>query len=175
MKKLFMTTAIIALTMTPLAAQAGKQGHDHDASKYSEHVQTKDIVSIALADENFSTLVAALKAAGLVEALQGDGPLTVFAPTNEAFEKLPEGTVENLLKPENKEKLQKILKYHVVASAVPSSAAAGNKVQLDTLAGVKADVDGRSGVKIGSANVTQADIQASNGIIHVIDAVLIPN
>lgn len=175
MKKLLLTAAMITLGATPMAAHAGNYAKDKsEKAAHAVKAEMVDIVSIAVANENFTTLVAALKAADLVEALQGDGPFTVFAPTNDAFAKLPEGTVEDLLKPENKEKLQTILKYHVVAAKVPSSAAIGNKVQLDTLAGVKVDVDGTDGVKVGNATVTTADIKGSNGIIHVIDTVLIP-
>ncbi|WP_370545333.1 fasciclin domain-containing protein [Glaciecola sp. MH2013] len=138
------------------------------------HGKKKDIVDVAAANSDFTTLVAAVKAAGLVDALKGDGPLTVFAPTNAAFAKLPAGTVESLLKPENKDKLVSILTYHVVAGKVM----AADVVKLSsatTLQGsdVKVTVaDG--GVKINDANVTATDIKASNGVIHVIDTVILP-
>jgi uncharacterized surface protein with fasciclin (FAS1) repeats len=178
MKKLLLSAAACAVIFGSLsAATAGDYTSGDHAKPPMETASdnaVENIVSIALADESFSTLVAALKAGDLVGALQGDGPFTVFAPTNDAFAALPEGTLDDLLKPENKEKLQEILKYHVIAADVPSSAAAGQQVQLDTLAGAKLDVDGSDGVKVGDATVIKADIGASNGIIHVIDKVLIP-
>lgn len=133
-----------------------------------------DIVDTAVAAKSFNTLVAAAKAGGLVEALKGDGPLTVFAPTDDAFAKLPEGTVESLLKPENKEKLVEILKYHVVKGKVM----AADVVTLDsadTLAGKKVTIKaGDDGVMINKSKVVKADIVCDNGVIHVIDAVLLP-
>jgi uncharacterized surface protein with fasciclin (FAS1) repeats len=179
MKHFMLLAAVAAIGLTPVAAYAGnhssnKKGDHNMQTAQAEQVVQQDIVDIALADDNFSTLVAALQAADLVSALKGDGPFTVFAPTNDAFAKLPEGTVENLLMPENKAKLAKILTYHVVPGSVPSSAAAGKKVELDTLAGIKANVDGTNGVNIAGANVVSADIEASNGIIHVIDNVMLP-
>jgi len=133
-----------------------------------------DIVDIAAADDQFSTLVAAVTAAGLVDTLKGDGPFTVFAPTNAAFEALPAGTVEDLLKPENKDKLIAILTYHVVPGAVTSDQLAGQRMDVATVQGQTVHVDGRSGVKVNSSKVTTADIIASNGVIHVIDSVLLP-
>lgn len=133
-----------------------------------------DIVDIAAGDDQFSTLVAAVTAAGLVDTLKGDGPFTVFAPTNAAFEALPAGTVEDLLKPENKDKLIAVLTYHVVAGAVTSDQLAGQRMDVATVQGQTVHVDGRSGVKVNSSNVTTADIIASNGVIHVIDKVLLP-
>lgn len=136
--------------------------------------EAKDIVAIAAADSQFSTLVAAVQAAGLVETLQGDGPFTVFAPTNDAFAALPEGTVENLLKPENKAALQAVLTYHVLADKVPSSAIAGKQLSVATVQGEQVAIDASSGVVVGGANVVVADIEAKNGIIHVIDKVILP-
>ena len=134
----------------------------------------KDIVDTAVAAGSFKTLVAAAKAAGLAGALKSDGPLTVFAPTDEAFAKLPEGTVENLLKPENKDQLVAILKYHVVAGKVTAS----DVVKLDeakTLGGKMVSISASdAGVKINESKVIKADIHTSNGVIHVIDSVLIP-
>ncbi len=138
--------------------------------------QAKDIVGTAAGNESFSTLVAAVKAAGLVETLQGDGPFTVFAPTNEAFAKLPEGTVEELLKPENKETLVKILTFHVV----PGKVMASQVVTLDgkmveTAAKIKAPIKVSNGtVMVGKAKVIKTDIECTNGVIHVIDTVLLP-
>ncbi|MGL4238983.1 fasciclin domain-containing protein [Tabrizicola sp.] len=133
-----------------------------------------DIVDIASSNDDFSTLVAALSAADLVETLQGDGPFTVFAPTNAAFEALPAGTVENLLKPENKDQLVKILTYHVVPGNVTSDQLAGQRLDVATVQGQTVHIDGRSGVKVNKSRVTTADIAASNGVIHVIDMVLLP-
>ena len=132
------------------------------------------IVDIALKGKQFSTLVAALKAADLVDTLAGDGPFTVFAPTNAAFAKLPKGTVATLLKPENKEKLKQILTYHVVSGAVPSSKLK-NGQKVVTLEGASISVKIRRGqVKVNNAAVTTANIKASNGIIHIIDRVIMP-
>jgi uncharacterized surface protein with fasciclin (FAS1) repeats len=132
-----------------------------------------DLVDTAAAG-HFNTLVAAVKAAGLVDTLKGPGPFTVFAPTDEAFAKLPPGTVENLLKPENKERLQRILTYHVVAGQVTAK----DVVKLDsakTLEGGSLTIHaGEGGVMVGNAHVTKTDIAASNGVIHVIDQVLLP-
>jgi uncharacterized surface protein with fasciclin (FAS1) repeats len=137
--------------------------------------ETKDIVDVAAGNGSFNTLVTAIKAADLVDTLKGKGPFTVFAPTDEAFAKLPEGTVEDLLKPENKEKLVAILTYHVVPSKVMSSDIAGKKTMAKTVEGDELTVDATSGVKVDEATVTTADVGASNGVIHVIDTVLMPN
>lgn len=134
---------------------------------------TQSVVEIAVGNEDFSTLVAAVKAAGLVEALSGEGPFTIFAPTNAAFEALPDGTVETLLKPENKEKLQAILKYHVVAGKVMAADVTAGEVP--TLNSAKATITVKDGkVKIDKANVIKTDIVGTNGVIHVIDAVILP-
>ncbi len=135
--------------------------------------QQKDIVDTAVSAGDFTTLVAAAKAAGLVEALKGDGPLTVFAPTDKAFAKLPKGTVEDLLKPENKEKLATILKYHVVEGKVMAKDVV-KLTEAETLAGQAVHIDAAQGVKINNATVIKADIMTSNGVIHVIDTVLLP-
>ena len=132
-----------------------------------------DIVDTAIAAGSFKTLAAALQAAGLVETLKGEGPFTVFAPTDDAFAKLPAGTVETLLKPENKAKLAAILTYHVV----PGKVMAADVVKLksaDTVLGKSLAIDAANGVKINGANVVKADIVCGNGVIHVIDAVLLP-
>jgi uncharacterized surface protein with fasciclin (FAS1) repeats len=133
-----------------------------------------DIVDIASSNPDFSTLVAAVSAAGLVDTLKGDGPFTVFAPTNAAFAALPAGTVESLLKPENKDKLIAILTYHVVPGAVTSDQLAGKRMDVATVNGQTVHIDGRKGVKVNKSTVTTADIKASNGVIHVIDKVLLP-
>ena len=134
----------------------------------------KDIVGIAAASENFSTLVAAVKAAGLVETLQGDGPFTVFAPTNAAFAKLPAVTLADLLKPENKAKLQAILTYHVVAGKVLAKDVVGLK-SAKTVQGTTVDISVKGDVvMLDNAKVTATDIVGLNGVVHVIDTVLMP-
>ncbi|GGH23427.1 Uncaracterized surface protein containing fasciclin (FAS1) repeats [Cribrihabitans marinus] len=134
----------------------------------------KDIVDTAVGAGDFNTLVAAVQAAGLVETLKGEGPFTVFAPTDAAFAALPEGTVETLLKPENKDQLVQVLTYHVVPAKVMSGDIAGKKAKVLTVQGDRLDVNARNGVKVNNAKVTSADIEASNGVIHVIDTVLLP-
>jgi len=133
-----------------------------------------DIVDTAVEAGQFQTLAAALGAAGLVETLKGEGPFTVFAPTDDAFAKLPEGTVENLLKPENKDKLISILTYHVVPGKVMSADIAGKELEAETVQGGRLSIDAMNGVMVNEANVVSADIEASNGVIHVIDSVIIP-
>ncbi len=136
--------------------------------------QDSDIVSLAVENDNLTTLVAAIKAAGLVETLQGDGPFTVFAPTNEAFAALPEGTLESLLKPENKDQLVAILTYHVVGAEVQSADLKDGQ-NAATVNGANVTVDkSKKGVKINDASVIAADVQASNGVVHVIDKVILP-
>jgi len=157
MHKLFSALAFLALATPAFAAD-------------------KDIVDTAVSAGDFKTLVAAVKAAGLVDTLKGEGPFTVLAPTDEAFAKLPEGTVESLLKPENKAKLVAILTYHVI----PSKAMAADVVKLDgktvkSVQGgvIKVSVDGET-VKVNNAKVIKTDILCSNGVIHVIDTVIMP-
>ncbi len=134
-----------------------------------------DIVEIAASAGSFNTLVAAVKAAGLVETLQGEGPFTLFAPTDEAFAKLPAGTVEDLLKPENKEKLQAILTYHVVPGRVMAEDVAGLS-SATTVQGQSLRVSIENGTPmVDNAKIIQTDIDASNGVIHVIDSVVIPS
>jgi transforming growth factor-beta-induced protein len=135
----------------------------------------KDIVTTAVEAGSFQTLAAALKAAGLVETLKGKGPFTVFAPTDEAFAKLPEGTVESLLKPENKKQLVSVLTYHVVSGKVPASQVVKLKAAV-TVNGQRVDIKTTDGhVQVDQANVVKTDIHCSNGIIHVIDAVILPS
>ena len=135
--------------------------------------EEKNIVKVAAGAGQFNTLVAAVKAGGLVETLSGPGPFTVFAPTDEAFAKLPKGTVDNLLKPENKEKLVAILTYHVVPGKI--MAADVSTGEAKTVNGKELPIKVSSGkVKAGSANVVKTDIAASNGVIHVVDEVLMP-
>ena len=148
--------AAIALTL-PMQARAGS-----------------DIVDTAVSAGSFTTLVAAVQAAGLVDTLKGDGPFTVFAPTDEAFAALPEGTVESLLLPENKDQLVSILTYHVVPAKVMSGDIAGKRAKVLTVQGDRLSVNAKNGVKVNGAKVVQADIEASNGVIHVIDEVILP-
>jgi uncharacterized surface protein with fasciclin (FAS1) repeats len=134
-----------------------------------------DIVDTAARAGSFNTLVAAVKAAGLAETLKGEGPFTVFAPTDEAFAKLPEGTVEKLLMPENKAQLVTILTYHVVPGKTMSSDIAGKKLEVATVEGEQLSIDASDGaVMVDNAKVVQADVEADNGVIHVIDTVMMP-
>lgn len=133
-----------------------------------------DIVDTAVSAGSFKTLVAAVEAAGLVDTLKGEGPFTVFAPTDDAFAKLPAGTVEDLLKPENKDQLVAVLTYHVVPGKIMSGDIAGKTSNVKTVQGSELSVDATDGVKVDEASVVTADIEASNGVIHVIDAVVLP-
>jgi len=164
MLKKFITTlsiVIASFTFTSVAQAA-------------HHGMHKDIVDVASENGSFTTLVAAVKAAGLVDTLKGKGPFTVFAPTDEAFAKLPEGTVEMLLKPENKDKLVAVLTYHVV----PGKVTASDVMKIDSAKTVQGEsvmvkvVDGK--VMINDAQVVTADVEASNGVIHAVDTVLMP-
>ena len=158
------------LAVTALAATVGFLGVAHADTKPAG----KDIVAVASGAGSFNTLVAAVKAAGLVETLQGTGPFTVFAPTDEAFAKLPKGTVEDLLKPENKEKLVAILTYHVVSGKV--MAADVKTMKAKTVNGQSLDVKVTDGaVTVDNAKVVKTDVAASNGVIHVIDTVVMPD
>ena len=133
-----------------------------------------DIVDTAVSAGSFNTLVAAVEAAGLVETLKGEGPFTVFAPTDEAFAALPYGTLQDLLKPENKEQLVAILTYHVVPGKVMSSDVGGKQMGVATVEGSEVRVNGMSGVTVNGANVIQANIETDNGVIHVIAQVILP-
>jgi len=165
-KNIARTFAFLQLAL--LAAVASADSHDAGDMK-------KDIVDTAVAAGSFNTLAAALEAAGLIDTLKGDGPFTVFAPTDDAFAKLPEGTVEDLLKPENKDKLTAILTYHVVSGKVM----AADVVKLDAATTVQgSDVTIKAsdmGVMVDGANVVTTDIETSNGVIHVIDSVILPS
>lgn len=158
-----LTVATLALVATALPL----------VHAYEKPAAPGDIVAVASGAGSFNTLVAAVKAAGLVETLQGAGPFTVFAPTDEAFAKLPKGTVEDLLKPENKAKLVAILTYHVVPGKV--TAADVKTMKAKTVNGKELNLrvaDGK--VSVDNATVVKADVMAKNGVIHVIDAVLLP-
>ena len=163
MKYAFANMAIVAATAIGLAV-----------SSVSVRAADKDIVDTAVGAGQFETLAAALGAAGLVDTLKGKGPFTVFAPTDEAFAKLPAGTVENLLKPENKDQLTAILTYHVV----PGNVMAADVVKLseaETVNGKKVNIKTEGDtVMINGAKVVSADVAASNGVIHVIDSVILP-
>ncbi|OIQ27438.1 MAG: Nex18 symbiotically induced protein [Alphaproteobacteria bacterium MedPE-SWcel] len=158
---MFRTFAFSALAGLALTSTAIAGGH------------SKDIVDIAAGNDDFATLVAAVTAADLVDTLKGDGPFTVFAPTDAAFAALPEGTVDNLLKPENKDQLAAILSYHVVPGKV-SSTDLVDGMKAATVEGSAITVSLTGGVMIDDANVIQADIEAENGVIHVIDKVILP-
>ena len=157
LRKTLMTTAIA--TMLAVPAMAGDM--------------KKDIVDTAVEAGTFQTLVAAVEAAGLVDTLKGDGPFTVFAPTDEAFAALPEGTVEELLKPENIDQLTAILTYHVVPGKVMSTDLTDD-MEAATVQGATVTIDLDNGVMVEQANVVAADIETSNGVIHVIDQVILP-
>jgi len=164
MFKKYITVASITLASFAFMPLAHADGHG----------MKKDIVDVAVANGSFTTLVAAVQAAGLVDTLKSAGPFTVFAPTDAAFAKLPEGTVEMLLKPENKDKLSAILTYHVVSGNVM----AADAMKLDSAATVQGQTLSIStsygNVMINDAKVVTADVQAKNGVIHVIDTVLMP-
>lgn len=133
-----------------------------------------DIVDTAIAAGQFNTLVAAVQAAGLVDTLKSEGPFTVFAPTDEAFAKLPAGTVESLLLPENRDTLVAVLTYHVVPGKIMSADIAGATTEVATVQGGMLSVNATYGVKINDATVVTADIETDNGVIHVIDTVVLP-
>lgn len=162
MKTLFKSTLVLAMIFATAAFSFTAPEMDRSDSE-------DDIIQVAVKAGSFKTLATALKAAGLIETLKGDGPFTVFAPTDEAFAKLPAGTVETLLKPENKDQLVAVLTYHVVAGKIMSSDLLSTTSAM-TVNGQKAAI----GLRIGDANVIKADVGASNGVIHVIDTVLLP-
>lgn len=182
--KIFLT-ALAAITLTLSAATILAQT-DPDVGGAAMY-PAKNIVENAINSKDHTTLVAAVKAAGLVDTLEGPGPFTVFAPTNEAFAKLPAGTVDTLLKPENKDQLVKVLTYHVVSGKVSSKdlvkmiKKGGGKAELKTVSGGTITASLQMGKVIltdekgGTATVTIADVNQSNGVIHVIDSVLLPN
>lgn len=185
MKKLMLLVLAFSMTIVSIQAQCNSSKTNAVKTSYSEKGEP-DVVDIAIGSKAHTTLVAAVKAAGLVETLKSNGPFTVFAPTNSAFDKLPEGTVNTLLKPENKDQLVKILTYHVIAgkleakdvvSAIKSN---GGKATLTTVSGDKISATMRNGKVIlkdengGYSTVTATDLKGSNGVIHVIDSVVLP-
>lgn len=168
---MLLTTALLATLLAPGIADDACSASKAAAWSHAD----QSIVETALADESFSTLVAALKAADLVDALQADGPFTVFAPTNEAFAKLPKDQLANLLEPKNKSLLQAILTYHVAPANLPAKAVLGSK-NAATLNGQRIDFRTTdAGVTVDGATVIKTDIECSNGVIHVIDSVLLPS
>ena len=170
MKRILAIVAGSLIAASPALAHCGSCGADQHTSAHSHG---KDVVAVAQKAGSFETLVAAVQAAGLVETLQGDGPFTVFAPTDEAFKKLPAGTVESLLKPENRDKLVAILTYHVVPGKV--MAADVKTMQAKTVNGKKVSIKvSDKGVMVDGAKVVKTDVLASNGVIHVIDTVILP-
>jgi uncharacterized surface protein with fasciclin (FAS1) repeats len=169
-KSFFAIAALAALALTNTAFA----GHHDAAMKNDMAMKKPTIVDVAVGNPDFTTLVAALKAADLVGTLSGKGPFTVFAPTNAAFAKLPAGTVDDLLKPENKAKLVSILTYHVVSGKVKAAQVVKLK-NAKTVNGQSVSIKVMGGkVTVDNANVTKTDIEASNGVIHVIDSVIIP-
>lgn len=173
MKKTIFTLIVASLTLPLAALQAQSCCASSSMAKKASYTKEANIVETAVAAGSFNTLVAAVKAAGLVEVLSGDGPFTVFAPTDEAFAALPEGTVESLLLPENKDQLVAILTYHVVPAKVEAKdVKAGEAPTVNGQTATIAITDGV--VTIEDAKVTATDVAASNGVIHVIDKVILP-
>lgn len=178
-----LTTIAMSIALAGSFAVSGLAIADHhggnkERSGYSmeEKAEKKGTISeIAANNGSFNTLVAALGAAELVEVLNGEGPFTVFAPTDDAFAALPEGTVESLLQPENRDQLVAILTYHVVPGKVMSADLSDQQLDADTVEGSSLNIDATGyGVTVNGANVVTADIEADNGVIHVIDTVLMP-
>jgi len=165
---------LAVLLVVGLAACGGGQEQEQEASDQMESETPGTIAEIASNDSRFSTLVTALDSAGLVQTMQDGGPFTVFAPTNAAFNALPDGTVEDLLQPENRERLTAILTYHVVEGTAMAADVQGMS-SATTLEGSDVSISTSDGsVQVGGATVVQADVEASNGVIHAIDAVLMP-
>lgn len=190
MKKILLgTAALVALGLTPayanehaapsadaaVKAEAAAPAAEHAADHAAVAAEASTVADVAAHNAELSTLASALAAADLTESLKGSGPYTLFAPTNAAFEKLGKEKVAELLKPENKEQLVAILKYHVVPGKIAAVDAKGATVDLTTLNSAAVKVDGKGDVvKFGTATVTKADIVASNGIVHEIDSVILP-
>jgi len=179
MKKFLMLASVCTIiggSVLASNAMAGDHGdHSYGDKAKSEKMYDKDIVDTAIGNESFTTLVSALQAAGLVDALKAEGPFTVFAPTNEAFAALPEGTLDSLLQEENIEQLQSILTFHVVPGKIKAADIADGTTEAPTLQGGSLTVvKTADGVTVNGANVTSTDIKTSNGVIHVIDSVVLP-
>jgi len=190
MRKFLFMMMMAAVSLTAASAQANAQGNSNPMVGGSPMYRTKNIVANAVNSADHTTLVAAVKAAGLVDTLQGKGPFTVFAPTNAAFDKLPSGTVETLVRPENKGTLTGVLTYHVIAGKFDSKKLmklirqGGGSASLKTVAGGTLtarmhSMNGMNGISLtdekgGTSMVTTADVYQSNGVIHVVDTVLMP-
>ncbi len=173
-KNNILTVAAVAAAITLTPSLIAGDGAASTTASANTCTAGKDIVAVASGADNFKTLVAAVKAAGLVETLQGKGPFTVFAPTDEAFAKLPAGTVENLLKPENKDKLVAILKYHVMPGKVMAADVKTMEAKTAQGQSLKLKVSD-AGMSVDNARVIKTDLLAENGVIHVIDNVILPN
>jgi uncharacterized surface protein with fasciclin (FAS1) repeats len=171
------TTILTAALGLSLAMTSPSQAQSQAPAPSAGQTQTQDIVDVAAGNKDFTALVAAIKAAGLVETLKGKGPFTVFAPTDDAFKKLPAATLDGLLKPESKDKLASILKYHVVAGSYDAARLSKAKVKVygvKSVQGSDVTINLNKGVVVSGATVTQPDIKAGNGIIHAIDTVILP-
>lgn len=174
MFKSIQVTFLAAVAGVSVVGMSGGSGNTVLAADMPVMAGKLDIVDTAMAAGTFKTLIAAAKAAGLVDALKAPGPITIFAPTDDAFAKLPAGTLDDLLKPENKAKLVAILKYHIVSGKVPAKDVSG-MTSAKTMEGHDLKFSSKDGgVLVNNAQVTKADVMASNGVIHVIDAVLMP-
>ena len=168
-------TIALAVALFPVLSNAHCGACGTDTHKKKSYDHGSDIVGTAIDAGSFNTLAAALKAAGLIDTLRGEGPFTVFAPTDEAFAKLPEGTVESLLQPENKDKLISILTYHVVPGKVKAKDVV-NLTSAKSVEGDTIDIKVKDGtVYVDNAEVVKTDVMATNGVIHVIDSVILPN
>ncbi|WP_323762271.1 fasciclin domain-containing protein [Maricaulis sp.] len=169
-----LSTALIsapALASDPHSVVKTKMDHHGGHSAMAQ----ADIVDTAVAAGQFNTLVAAVQAAGLVDTLKSDGPFTVFAPIDAAFEALPHGEVQRLLLAENRHELTDLLTYHVVSGAITADQLSGQILAVETVSGSTVVIDATDGVRVGNAQVIQADIATSNGVIHIVDRVIIPN
>ena len=169
--------AIAAAALAAATAAPAIAGDFGVKTKFDHHggMHRSDIVDTAIAADDFNTLVTAVQAAGLVDTLKGDGPFTVFAPTDAAFAALPQAEIARLLQPANRDELASILTYHVVPGRVLSTDLAGQQLEVETVQGDTVMIDATDGVMVDGASVIQADIEASNGVIHVIDGVILPH
>lgn len=173
--------SLVALSTALISAPALASDPHHVVKTKMDHhggghaMAQADIVDTAVGAGQFNTLVAAVQTAGLVDTLKSDGPFTVFAPVDAAFAALPHGEVERLLMPENRHELTDLLTYHVVSGAITSDQLSGQILAVETVEGSTVVIDATDGVRVGNAQVIQADIRTSNGVIHVVDRVIIPN
>ncbi|MEQ8654789.1 MAG: fasciclin domain-containing protein [Kiloniellales bacterium] len=167
-------SVVAALAVVVFVAGCSSSRTSSTSSASAPQPAQLDIVDTAVSVDDFNTLVAAVQAADLVDTLKSPGPFTVFAPTDEAFAKLPPGTVESLLLPENKDQLVAVLTYHVIPGKVMAADIAGKQLEVATVQGSTVEIDAVNGVMVDNATVIQADVVASNGVIHVIDEVILP-